>query len=222
MIGWLVRRFRWVIIGQIVRLLARTGVKRSVDQATATIEDKLPTPVVKLADRLPGDVVRAGGAALVASQQTRSAGRQVGSATGRVVDLARSTKRGTDRVADTRRDFADRLRRAGDDVRHESDLARRQIRSDIARERDGEAAALDELLDLRPSDPGPLPSVPEPVVRGRNRFRAAPGSPEVARVQRTYRPPIKPWDRPLRRRSERPEARRGLPENPRESDERDR
>ncbi len=193
MIGWLIRRFRWVILGWIARTLARVGLKtkldRSIDTATAELENRLPAPVVKAAEKLPGDLVRSGGAAIVATQRSKDAASQVRR-------FAGTTKRSTQRVTTARRDLRDRVASAANEVRYESESARRRLKSDVLRETEGEAAALDALLDLRESDEDvPLPEVPPAVRRGRRRFRPALPEAPVNRVQRTYRRPTKPWDR---------------------------
>lgn len=193
MIGWVIRRFRWVILGWMARTLARLGLKnkldRSIDNATADLENRLPTPVVKAAEKLPGDLVRSGGAAIVATQRSRDAA-------GQARKLAGTTKRSTQRVTSARRDLRDRVRSVAGEVRDESEIARRRIKSDVLRETEGEGAALDALLDLRDdNDATPLPEVPPGVKTGRRRFRPALPEAPVNRVQRTYRRPTKPWDR---------------------------
>jgi hypothetical protein len=97
-------------------------------------------------------------------------------------------------------------------VTAQAELDSRELRADFQRYAHGggpagERAALDALLDRRsPTDDQPLPTVPAPVSRGRRRSLPPRPRPEVARMQRSYRRPQKPWD--LRRR-------RGLgPESP--------
>lgn len=193
MIGWLIRRFRWVILGWLARTLTRLGLKnkldRSIDTAAADLENRLPAPVVKAAEKLPGDLVRSGGAAIVATQRSRDAANQARR-------IASGTKRSTDRVVTARRHLFDTAQSVVSEVRDESETARRRIKSDVLRETEGEAAALDALLDLRESDDDkPLPDVPPAVRSGRRRFRPALPAAPVNRVQRTYRKPTKPWDR---------------------------
>ncbi len=193
MIGWLIRRFRWVILGWVARTLTRIGVKnkldRSIDSATADLENRLPAPVVKAAEKLPGDIVRSGGAAIVATQRSRDAAVQA-------KRIASGTKRSTERVVTARRHLFDSVRSAASEVRDESEMIRRQMKSDVLRETEGEGAALDALLDLRDSPiDEPLPEVPPAVSSGRRRFRPGLPAAPVNRVQRTYRRPTKPWDR---------------------------
>jgi hypothetical protein len=195
MIGFFLRRFRWLIMGAGVKYVARRGVGKSVDEAAARIEERLPATVVKAANVLPGDLIKAGGAAAVSARAAQRGARVA--KTGGVV-AARVTRAGVS--LRSRPGVADRIRSAREAVSDQADLDARDLRSDVQRYlvggQAGERAATEALLDLRsPRSDDPLPTVPEPIRRGRHRFvRALPG-PEVARVQRTYRRPQKPWDR---------------------------
>ncbi len=188
MITWVLRRFRWALIGWGAKSLARRGMHKSVDKAAKEIEDRLPEPVRKVAERLPGDVVRAGGTAMVAIDQTRVA-------TNRARAVAGTTRQASGAVGDARRQLRDRIGAVRSDVRDESESARRRIKSDVLRDREGPGAALDALLDLRDVEEEPLPEVPEAVGRGRRRHRRALPEAPVNRVQRSYRRSVKPWDR---------------------------
>lgn len=200
---WLIRRFRWVIIASVARFLARVGLKRSldhkVDKAKADIESRLPTQVVKAADKLPIDIVRAGGAAVVAGQTSRALGERAVSA-GAVAK--RAIESGANLTGSVLAAGAD-LKQAGNDlaseIRAESDHTRREIKADIARDTQGEAAALEALLDVRDAEAEPIPEVGNPIQKGRRRFRPSLPTPPVNRMQRTYRRPVKPWDRGSRR-----------------------
>ena len=203
MMSFLLRRFRWMALGAGVRFVARRGVGRSVDQAAAKIEDRLPTPVAKAVNALPGDVMKAGGAAVVSARAAqRSAGvAQRGARVGGSV-AARVTRSVAQRP---RPEIADRIRSAREAAADQAELDRRDLRSDFQRYIHGggpagERAATDALLDRRdPVGDVPLPEVPEPIRRGRSRFVAQRGTPEIPRVQRSYRRPQKRWDRPVGR-----------------------
>lgn len=199
MIAWIVRRFRWVILGWIARTLARLGLKskidRSIDQAAADLEDRLPASVVRAADLLPGDLVRSGGVAIAAGQRTKGAAGQARRVAGSTRKVAASTKASTQAVTGARRDVSDRIRSLADEVRVESESARRRLKSDVVRQTEGEGPALEALLDLRDLDEDPIPDVPAPVQPGRRRFRPALPPAPVNRVQRSYRRAVKPWDR---------------------------
>lgn len=202
MIGFLLRRLRWFAVGAGVKYVARTGVGRSVDQAAATIEDRLPAPVAKAANALPGDIVKAGGAAVVSARAARQSARAA--KTGGLV-AARVTKAGvqlTSQATSLRPGsaVADRLRSARGSIADQAEADERELRADFLRYTGDEEGATNALLDLRDErSDGPLPEVPDPVVAGRRRFVAPRRAPEIDRVQRSYRRPSKPWDRPLRK-----------------------
>ncbi len=189
MIGWLLRRFRWAILGWAARSIARLGFQRSIDKAGTRIEDALPAPVAKVADRLPGDVVRAGAAAMVAADRTKA-----------VSTGARSVARSSRRLLGTRSAVKNRAAAVAGEIRSETENARRRIRSEALQRTDQFGPATEALLDLRgrAHEPAPLPEVTEAIEPGRRRFRPALPAPPVNRVQRTYQRPTKPWDRPLR------------------------
>ncbi len=133
--------------------------------------------MLRAANALPGDLVRVGGAATVAGRTARRSS----------VALVNSV--GRNRV------IQDRLARAKLTVRAQSEVIRREMMSDYARYVDGDSAALEALLDLRDVEAEPIPEVPQPVALGRFRFRRSLADEQVGRVQRTYRKPVKPWDR---------------------------
>jgi hypothetical protein len=184
-IGFVFRRFRWMIIGAGVRQVARWGAARSIDEATAAIEDRLPASVVRAANAMPGDVLRVGGAAAVSARAAR-----------RTTSLAARTSTGIVRFGPRqRRRLGARIDAARFDLADAAENARRELKSDYARFVDGEGAALEALLDLRDVESEPIPPVPAPVAAGRRRFRRSLPSADVARVQRTYKRPVKAWDR---------------------------
>lgn len=214
MIGFLLRRFRWMAVGAGVRYLARRGVGRSVEEAAADIEDRLPASVVKAANALPGDVVKAGGAAVVSARAARQSAK-VAKNGGAVA--ARVTKAGVQLSAQAgslrpRAAITGKIRDARSSIADQAEADERSLRADFLRYTGDEAGATNALLDVRDRRSNdPLPEVPEPVQEGRRRFVAPRPKPEVGRMQRSYRRPTKPWDKPLRgRRSiETPNAKSG-------------
>lgn len=195
MIGFFVRRARWVVIGAGVKYVARRGVGRSVDEAAARIEERLPDSLVKAANVLPGDLIKAGGAAAVSARAAHR-GARVTKSSG--VVAVRVTRAGVS--LRPRSAVADRIRLAREAVSSQVEHDERDLRGDLQRYilggQAGERAATEALLDLRSSRADdPLPVVPEPIRRGRLRFVPALPAPEVARAQRSYRRPQKPWDR---------------------------
>lgn len=202
MIGFILRRFRWMLVGAGVKYVARRGVGRSVDEAAARIEERLPASMVKASNALPGDLIKAGGAATVSARAAQRGavaaqrGARVAKSGGMVA--ARVTRAGV--VNRPRPAVAERMRSARDAISTQAQLDERELRGDVQRYivggQAGERAATDAMLDLRPGRSNePLPAVPEPVRRGRRRFVRALPAPRVARVQRSYRRPQKPWDR---------------------------
>ena len=178
--GFLIRRFRWVFVGALGRWAARRVTDASVQAATKELAQKLPDPVVKAADALPGDVMRAGGATLVAG---RVAARGIGSVG------ARARGRAKGQVRDIR-----------DEIVVESELAERSLWSDFLRFTGRVDEATDALLDLRSTnvDPNQKPGeafigVPRPVGIGR-RFGTRRRPELVNRKQRSYRRQPKAWD----------------------------
>lgn len=200
MIAFMLRRFRWMAVGAGVKYVARRGVGRSVDDAAAKIEERLPAPIVKAANALPGDIVKASGAAVVSARAARQSARAAKN--GGLV-AARVTKAGVQlstQAASLRPDVAGRIRGARSTIAEQADADERELRADYLRYTGDEAGAIDALLDLRDErSDGPLPDVPDPVVRGRRRFTATRSVPEVDRVQRTYSRPTKRWDQHIRR-----------------------
>lgn len=204
MIGFFLRRFRWFAVGAGVKYVARTGVGRSVDEAAAKIEDRLPAPVAKAANALPGDIVKAGGAAVVSARAARQSARVA--KTGGLF-AAKATKAGvqlTSNASSLRPSTAvsGRMRDARRSISNQAELDERELRADFLCYTGDEEGATNALLDLRDErSDGPLPEVPDAVQKGRRRFTAPRRAPEVGRVQRSYRRPGKPWDRPLRART---------------------
>jgi hypothetical protein len=161
------------------RWFLRRITNRSVDAATNELAEKLPDQVVKAADALPGDVMRAGGATLAAG---RVAAKGIGAANNRARDRAQRN--------------VDAFRA---EVAVETELAKRSLWSDFLRFSGRADDATDALLDLRAtvhpkSEPGSaFLRVPPPVFAGRRRGRQ-PRPDKVKRVKRSYLRPINPWD----------------------------
>ncbi len=189
------RRLTMMALGAGASYVSKLTARRSIDQATQRIEDRLPTSLVKVAGVLPGDVLRVGGTAVVAGNATMAAGRIARSASGAAVGGTRSLR--------ARKAAADAL--LGDlrsDWRVEVDRERRVLRAALYRRTRGADAGFDEFLDVRSVDGlhSPLPMEPAPVAAGRRRPSPTLPSVMINRVQRSYRPPIKAWDQPQRRR----------------------
>lgn len=185
------RRLRWFAVGAVLRFVVRRTASRSVDQATADIEDRLPPPVRRALDMVPADAVRAGGSAVVAARTARR--------------VAAGSRRASRLATDGSRRVAHRIQRVrsiGDEIGREAELKRRELKAEYLRVTRGNAAADDALLDLRADELEPLadwqddpPEVTAPIRPGRWRAEKRLGPPTVDRVQRTYRPRSRPWDR---------------------------
>lgn len=212
MIAFLFRKMRWMLLGAGLKYAARLGVSRSVDEAASKLEDRLPASVVRAANALPGDVIKVGGAAAISARAARRGGSvavRTGAAAARTGAVAaRVTRAGV--TMRPRSAITDRIRSARDSVTDQAELDRRDLLRDFRYYNAGggaagETAATEAMLDLRSEGRplvAPLPPIPPPVPSGRRRFVRALRAPEVGRVQRTYRPPQKPWDRRLRKSSE--------------------
>lgn len=196
MIYGLVRK---AAIGFLVRAGVRRVAKRSVGAARQDLETRLPDRVVRAAERLPGDALSAGGAALVAAdgakavaRASRMAASGLATAGSGAHEVARRARAVSGRLGAAREQFAS-------DVLGASETERRSMMSDFQRENRGEEAATDALLDIRAGDDAPLSDVSEPVRPGRRRFVPPLPTAPVNRVQRRYQRATKAWDRPTRR-----------------------
>ncbi len=192
------KRLRWFAIGTLVRFLLKRTTARSVERATADVEERLPAPVRKVMEIVPADAARVGGQAVVMGRTARR--------------VALGTRRASQVAGDRRRRVSEgieRLRSIGGDVAHEAETRRRELKAEYLRVTEGNGAADDALLDLRRGEPGredryegydgryedELPEMTEPVRPGRWRAERRIGPATVNRVQRSYRPRSKPWDR---------------------------
>lgn len=179
MIAFVPKRLRWMLATAVGRWFLRRLTGRSVDAATNELVEKLPDRVVKAADALPGDVMRAGGATLAASR-VAAKGIKV---------TSKAAKDQTQRNLDEIRN----------DIAIETEQARRSLWSDFLRFSGRTDEATDVLLDMRAKGgshvkPGKaFRNVPRPVAAGRRLLNRREPEP-VGRVQRTYRKAPKPWD----------------------------
>lgn len=192
------RRLRWLAAGAAVRFALRRSAARSVDRATADLEDRLPAPVRRALDMVPADAARAGGSAVVAARTARK--------------VAVSSRTASKAVNDRRRRVTEhwhRLRSIGTEIGAEAESKRRELKAEYLRATDRPGEADDVLLDVRAGgaagDNGsgadadlrdqPLDSIAQPVRPGRRRARRPVPAPPVNRAQRSYRPRSMPWDR---------------------------
>ncbi len=179
MIALIPRRLRWMLATAVGRWFVRRLTGRTVDAATDELADKLPDRVVKAADALPGDVMRAGGATLAAS---RVAAKGIQATSNRAKE---QTQRNLDDIRS--------------EIEVESEVARRSLWADFLRFNGRHDEATDALLDVRDNrsdddDPAAMfKRLPNPVAAGRKLLGKAEEEP-VARVQRSFRPAKKPWD----------------------------
>ncbi|MEM9561146.1 MAG: hypothetical protein AAGA93_00925 [Actinomycetota bacterium] len=204
------RRLGWMALAAAARTLLRRDGSRRVDEASSELEQKLPDRVVMALDAMPGDPLRRGGQAVVAGRSARRVATGAGQAT-RAADRGRRRVAGVfDRAAEVvdarpRPVSAGRAlgERFGFEVRDETDRAHRELRSEMLRHSRGRTAADDALLDRR-NEPdnvidveaaAPIAEPPEPIRRGRFRAPRRLAASPVARVQRTYQRPRRPWDR---------------------------
>lgn len=198
------KRLRWFAVGTLVRFFIRRSASRSVDRATADLEERLPGPLRKAMDIVPADAVRAGGSAVVAGRTARRVASGTRSASRLAGDRGRRVAEGMHRI-----------RSIGDEIGREAEHKRRELKADYLRVTRGNGAADDALLDLRGDEESPrhrssvedgnhrhdpfheedLPEVQDPIRRGRWRAERRLGSTMVNRVQRSYRQPSRPWDR---------------------------
>lgn len=205
------RRLGWVALASVARTVLRFGASRRVDEASADLEQRLPEPVRSALDRVPGDPIRIGGGAVVAGRSARQVAAGAGRLSRAADDGRRRLGRGLGRAsaavgarphpARAGRDLAARF---GAEVRDEAEHSRRDLRSQMLLNSRGRTAADDALLDRRTWDIDrgegefdelellePPPAVPP----GRRRAPRRRAREQVARVQRTYRQPRRPWDR---------------------------
>jgi hypothetical protein len=208
------RRLGWLAIGALGRFAVRAMTEREVNKVADQLDERLPASVRAAADRLPGDPIKSGAQAVVAGRSLRRAANGSARAAKAANDGRRAVSAQAGRAGAQVGRLADRAAAVGElrqEVRRESELARRELHAHrLQVSGAGRAAADDALLDRRSptesldlgvDDPHadgdaahPLDRIPEPVTSGRRRFRARPEA-LVQRVQRSYRKPTRPWDR---------------------------
>ncbi len=193
------KRLRWMAVGAVVSYASKAKTKRDIDRATDAFHDRLPDPVQRAVTALPGDLSRFGGAVVVAKNNATTTAKATVAITRAAGSAGRAAGSATNQVIGARRSMVERLHAARAELGNEIEHERRRLKSDAVRESEGEAAALDVLLDLRIPNRDPLPEVTAPVARGRRRHVPALPAPPVARRQRTYLPPANAWDRPSRK-----------------------
>lgn len=179
------KRLRWMVIGAAIGIASKRKADRQIDQMVA----KAPAPLQQIVNdsavvaRIPATawsaavpVVRVGIPLAKASIPVAKAG----------VGVTRRIQIQLHRAAARQRHAA---AARGDELRAGIEQERRRLKSEQQRHLRGDRAATDALLDLRLPTPAPLPVIPAPISPGRRRHQAAPPAPQVARVQRSYRPP---------------------------------
>ncbi len=197
----LVKRIRWMAIGAVVSYASKAKATRDIDRATDALQERLPEPVNRAVQALPGDLPRLGGAAVVAKNNAARTARATVIVTKAAGRTGRQLGGAGRQVSGMRRTAMERISAVQSELSHEIEHERRRLKSDAVRETEGEAAALEALLDLRATEVEPLPEVPTPIDTGRRRHRPALPEAPVGRVQRSYLPPVNAWDRPRRKRS---------------------
>ncbi|MEZ5226507.1 MAG: hypothetical protein R2710_07490 [Acidimicrobiales bacterium] len=180
----LVRRLQWMAVGAAFSYASKVKTRRDIDRATTELGERMPESLHRVVNALPGDLPRVGGAAIVAKNNAATAAK----ATVAVTRAAR-------KLSGTPRDVGDRVRSVRAEIGEGIERERRRLKADAIRETEGEGAALEALLDLRAVEAEPLPEVKPPIARGRRRHQPSLPAPPVARVQRTYLPPVTSWDR---------------------------
>jgi hypothetical protein len=192
-------------VGAGVSVASKWKAERTITRATAELEEKLPASIIKVTERVPADILRAGGAVIATSNLVVASGRSARmavSATGSAVSAVRKASgiasNTRTRVRDTRRSTTDRVVGATNEWRDVTEQERRELKSRYIRATEGDGPALDVLLDRRDIGAQPLPETPDPIPAGRRRFRPSLPPAPVNRVQRSFQRPIKPWDRPVR------------------------
>jgi len=189
---------RWVVFGAVARLLARRLGRSSIERAGKDLEakakERLPKPMAKAVSALPPEALNAGGSVVVAGR----AAKATFITTRRAGQIATSGSRRVGASADSARAMLDQ-------VRTETEAARRRMWFRYVEATAGPDAATDSMLDVREQGlPGsaaelyrdagdPHAGVPDPVAGGRPRPKRRIRSP-INRVQRSYRPARKAWD----------------------------
>ena len=181
MIAFLLRRFRWMLIGAAGRQLAKRLTARQIAEATNELADRLPDRAVSIADALPGDILRTAGTAQVATRTALRSAQKSRSA----LQISREAVNSPERARQ-------RLSEMGDEWRTAVAEDDRTLRARLITITRGRDAATDVLLGGRTSwEDQPLPEVPDSVLPGRRSLR--PRRSLVRRVQRSYLPRRHSW-----------------------------
>ena len=201
-------RWRWMLASAGLRWVVHRFTDDRAEQAAREAATRLPGPVGGVVERLPPDVVRAGGRAILAGRAARTAAQGSSRVTSTVASNGRVVGTGVTRGARvaargaaTGRDLTRAARTGASDLRSDweraTDLEWRRHRADLARGEGDETAATEAFLDVRtsPDDAWEPPARPEPVPSGRRRHVPQLPPAPVARVQRSYQRPTKAWDR---------------------------
>lgn len=201
------KRLRWMVVGGAVALVAKARTEQVVAAEARRLHDRLPAPAARLLDQVPADLTRVGGAAVVGYRAARTGGRvgyRAAVVGGRSAATATSAATTAGRVAGragaAAGDAARRVRHGVAATRSTWEAATedevRLLRADLARLEGDGAGAVDALVDRRrpAHDLEALPpAAPDPIPAGRRRAGPHPVEPRPARVQRSYRNPLRPW-----------------------------
>lgn len=181
MITFILRRFRWMILGAAGKELARRVSQRHVEDARSELAARLPGRALELVDKMPGDVLRAAGTAQVAGRVATKSARFSRDFAKVSRDVAVAPQRARQRLSEMGEEWGDQV--ANDE---------RALRARLIRHTRGNTAGDNVLLGGQRSwEDDPLPRVPESVEAGRP-VRSVPQK-LVKRVQRTYRPSKHSW-----------------------------
>jgi hypothetical protein len=199
------KRLTWMAVGGVVALAVKARTERAVTAEARHLQERLPDPAVRLLERLPGELTRTGGAAVVGLRAARVGGRagyRAAVVSGRTSATATSAAAAAGRVTARAGTVAgDAARRVRDDLtgarvawEQAAEGEERLLRSDLARLAGDPVEAVDALVDRRgPAADGPVPEVPPPIPAGRPRS-THPDPTVASRRRRGYRPPN--WARP--------------------------
>ncbi len=181
MIAFLFRRFRWMLLGAAGKELARRVSERQVDEARNELAERLPDRAVAIADKLPGDVLKAAGTAQVAGRVASKSARLSKDVATKSRDMAVTPQRARQRLSEMGEEWQAQV--AEED---------RSLRARLIAQTRGRRAADDVLLGGKTSwEDEPLPEVADRVTSGRPVRRAR--NALVNRVQRSYRPRKHDW-----------------------------
>lgn len=181
MIAFLVRRFGWMFIGAAGKELARRVSERQVEEARSDLAERLPDRAVAIADKLPGDLLKAAGTAQVAGRVAGKSARISKDVATRSRDLAGSPQKARQRLSEMGEEWQAQV--ADDEL---------SLRARLINQTRGRTAADDVLMGGQTSwEDEPLPEVADRIDGGRPVRRAK--NALVDRVQRSYRPRKHGW-----------------------------